>query len=143
MSRAEVISTLAFIVSLGAFGLSLFTVLRDRAKLVVRSKAWPANEYGDAGLRVTIVNAGRRPIVIRMLLGIPASGKWSGSYFGDQVNGITLAENSHHEVIWRRNDIFCGEHWEEIAEDMAVEDSLGRRHPVQDAKENLKILLAG
>jgi hypothetical protein len=142
MARAEIIAALALFVSIAAFSLAAFNAVRDRAKLVVKSKAWPGSEYGAAGLRVTIVNAGRRPIVLRMFIAVTGPNSWYGEYLGDQKSGLRLGEREHHEITWHKHDMLCGPEDDELAVDLQVEDSLGNRYPVLGAKENLEALLA-
>jgi hypothetical protein len=94
-------------------------------------------------MRITIVNAGRRPLVVRLLVAIPEDGNWFGDYLGDYKTGLRLGEHEHHEIIWRRQDVLGGPVHDRIAVDLEVEDSLGRRYPVRDAKKNLQSLLVG
>ena len=143
MARAEIIASLALLVSIAAFSLSAFNAARDRAKLVVKSKGWAGSEYGEAGLRITIVNAGRRPIVLRMLVAVTGPNSWYGEYLGDHKSGLRLGEREHHEISWHKHDMLGGPEGDELALDLLVEDSLGNRYPVVDAKTNLEALLAG
>ncbi|HVZ44599.1 MAG TPA: hypothetical protein VHA82_12385 [Ramlibacter sp.] len=141
MTRAEFIAVIALLVSALAFGLSFYVAFRDRAKIVARSKFWPASEYGPAGMRISITNAGRRPIVLRMIVTVGEAGNWSGTYLGDYKTGLRLGEHELHEETWGKSDLVIGPEHDEIAVDAQVEDSLGRRYPVKDAKKNMLTLL--
>lgn len=143
MNRAEIISTLALLVSIAALVLSAFNAVRDRAKLIARSKTWPSSDYGQAGMQITIVNAGRRPIVLRMLVAVVGPNSWYGEHLGDQKSGLRLGEREHHEITWRKSDMLGGPDDDLLAVDLQVEDSLGNRYPVANAKKNLAALLAG
>jgi hypothetical protein len=142
MSRAEIIAVIALLVSASAAGLSLYVALRDRARINARCRFWSASEYGGAGVRISITNAGRRPIVLRMILAITKNGSWSGIYLGDQKSGLRLGEHELHEETWGKSDLLCGPDHDLIAIDAQVEDSLGRRYPIEGAKKHLAALLA-
>lgn len=137
MSRAEIISLFSLLVSLGAFSLAFYIAFRDKAKIVERSKFWPANEYGEASIRISVVNAGRRPIVLRSILAIAENGDGSGPYLGSYENGLRLGENELHQELWGKADLLCGPDDDQLAVDIQIEDSLGRRYQVKDARKSV------
>jgi len=141
MVRAEIIATIALIVALCSLGFSIYLGIRDRGKLQAVSKFFPGSEYGSPHIRISIVNAGRRPIVLRMLVAVCDDDYWFGSYLGDHKSGLRLGEHEHHEITWEKDEFLGGPEDDKIAGDLQVEDSLGRRHAVQDAKENIRRLL--
>lgn len=59
---AIAISVLAIVISLGSLTVSLLAFLRDRTRVRVTSTFYP--EPGHAQIRLSIVNVGRRPVVL-------------------------------------------------------------------------------
>ena len=134
------IATLALIVSIAGASVSAYFGFRDRGRIKTESKVYP----DDPRLHVSIANAGRRPIILRMLVGMSSTGdsdNWIGTYLGDEKKGLRLAENERYDTILEREDIWCLLPEEEFPfRNLFVEDSLGNRYEIKDARTNLQRL---
>lgn len=137
MGKAEIISSIALVISIVSLGFSAYFGLRDRGKLKVYSKFYPASEHGPASMVVVLINTGRRPINLRLIGGTDKEGQWSGTFF-DHKNGLTLKEHSRHEINMNQEDLgnFGSEDIIEY-EKLWIEDSLGKRHEVKDSKASI------
>jgi hypothetical protein len=141
MARAEVISIVALLVSIASLGFSVFFNFRDRARLRTKSTFYPDNQYRSAHISFSVVNAGRRPIVLRMWGGIGTDGEWAGTALGKERSGLRLAEHECFDLSLEKDDL-AESTPEDVIEfqDLWVEDSLGRRHAIKDAKPNIQKL---
>ena len=138
MSNAETISVIALFVSLCSFAATLFFNLRDRAHVITKSTYYPGYEGDSPKLAISIVNAGRRPIVLRMWAGSDGGSGWVGTKLRPQDGGMRLAEHEMHEVILSATDLI-GETPDESMHFSSLwfEDTLGRRHFVANAEKNI------
>ena len=105
---------------------------RDRANIKTSSKFYPASEFSGASFDFTVINAGRRPIILRMRGGVDKDGDWVGTYLGKDQAGLRLGEHERFEPT-PYNVVTLVDLW--------VEDTLGRRYTIKDAKKNLASLL--
>lgn len=143
MTNAEIISTIALIVSMCSVSFSLYFGLRDRGKLKATSKFYAASEYGPAKIVVNLVNTGRRPINLRLMGGSDENGLWSAEYFNSKKEDFFLKEHGQHEVIMTKEDLGDFNREEVVVFDyLWVEDSLGKRHTVKESKNNIKKIWA-
>lgn len=137
------ISLVALFVSVVSLGFSTYFGLRDRAVLRTSSSYSGGWEGGSASVTVSVVNAGRRPIVIRMWAGAENDKNWVGTYIGAEQRGLRLGEHERFDLTLRSHDLYAttpeDDFW--IA-DLWFEDTLGRRHKVKDAKANIRKLRA-
>lgn len=143
MSRAEIISVLALLISAASLGTSIFSSLRDRARLVTSSQFQPAWDEDSAHVAVSVVNAGRRPVILRMWVGAESKDNWVGTYLGEEKVGLRLGEHERHEFkLEKHNLLEITPDGDVSIQDLWFEDTLGRRHIVVGAKENLAKLRA-
>jgi len=143
MSRPEILAILAFVVSVTSLSFSAYFGLRDRARVRATSTFHPASEYTYARMAIALVNEGRRPIVLRMLVGTSEDGKWVGEYLGKKKRGLRLGEHERLDINFEREDAVGMTAEDDIVfADLWVEDSLGRRYRVKGAKQHLQKLLA-
>lgn len=131
-------SGLAFITSI----LSLYFHFQDRALLKIISKFMPGSEYGPAHIAVSIVNAGKRPLIVRMWGGNGENGKWIGQFLGEKRQGLRLGEKERHDMALKKDDMFVISPGVEIIfNELWIEDSLGKRYAVPNSKEFVSKLL--
>jgi hypothetical protein len=132
---------LAVCISVASLLVSGFSYFRDRAVLKATSQfIQPPDE--SPYVYVRIVNKGRRSIILRMWGG--SDGKdWSGNYFGNAKEGLRLAEHEMHDFIINRDGLYNPTPDADIIyADLWVEDTLGRRHKIKNAKANVARLQA-
>lgn len=137
-------STVAVLISLSSLSFSIYSILRDRARIRAYSKFFTASEYGNAHISVTVVNAGRRPVILRLIGGHDSSGRWSGEYLGTDRAGLRLGEQERYDHRVDKHELLQLPPDDDVFqyEDLWFEDSLGRRHFVKGAKRNIKLLMA-
>jgi hypothetical protein len=137
VAGALVISILALLISSGSFGVALFNALRDRARLKITCTFWE----GARVINVKMVNAGRRPVILRLLGFTTKDGNWTAEILDGVKGGIRLGE---HEVYERRltwdDTVHMGPDDKEpiYADVFWVEDSLGVRHEIPGSRDYLK-----
>ena len=138
MVGAEVISIIALVVSTVSLSLATYFGLRDRASVRTTSNFHAERESGSAHVSVSIVNAGRRPIVLRMWAGADGSNNWVGTFLGYEQNGLRLAEHERYNMRLARHDLYASIADDDLwFSDLWFEDTLGRRYKVKHAKANL------
>ena len=101
----------------------------------------------SAGVRVNIVNAGRRPIILREWVGAETKlgrfkrreiVEWAIEYF-EEGKGITLTEGQTHSfrlelsdlVKTLPNDVVV------VMDDIWIQDTLGRRHNIKKSRDSV------
>ena len=143
MTRADVFAIIALLLSITSLGFSAYFGLRDRGRIRAESTYYPASEYTYARMSITLVNEGRRPVVLRMLVGTNEQGKWTGEYLGKKKRGLRLGEHERLDITFEREDAIGMTAEDDIVfTDLWVEDSLGRRYRVRNASEHLQKLMA-
>lgn len=143
MPTSEVVSIAAFVVSCVSFGMTFYFNFRDRANLKVKSTYCPGWADSESYIAVSAVNAGRRPIVVRMWGGIDEADNWVGTFINQTVNGGRLGEHERFDLKITKDDLVAITPDGEVAfVDLWIEDTLGCRYPVVNAKENIKNLRA-
>jgi hypothetical protein len=135
----DVKANLALGISLLSPLLSFLFGVRDRAVLRATCRYIEAWNDGEAYINVHIVNQGRRPIILRMWSGVESGGKnWVGTYLGDHKAGLRLGEHEIYEFNLRRDDLYAMTPDEDVVfADLWVEDTIGRRHKVGNAKASI------
>lgn len=146
LTRSEIISLFALCLSVTSVSFSIYFGLRDRGRLQAKSRFMQGWEGQPAHILLTIVNTGRRPIILRLWAGVDDGGEWIGTPFGTEkeLHGLRLGEHESYQFVLERKDILATGADDEdlIFRDLWVEDSLGKRHPVRQARENLVRLWA-
>ena len=143
MNSSDIIAAIALLISILSLAISTAFSARDRANLKAKCVYLPHWEENPAHISVSIVNAGRRPLIVRMWAGAETKEKWVGTYIGESKVGLRLGEHEHYEMKLEKSDLFCHTP-DEVVEirDLWFEDSLGRKHKVKDAAKNLAKLWA-
>ncbi len=141
MTFSDIFSIIALGLSVISISISIYNMLRDRANLLADSKFFDSWEGNQPYILVSIKNSGRRPIIIRMWGGKDDKGKWIGTNLGEKGEGLPLGENGWHEFKILIEDIYNQTPDYSIDySDLWVEDSLGRRYSIKNAKKNIKLL---
>jgi hypothetical protein len=142
ITAMEVVGIVGLVSGVTGTVLGVMNYMRDRGRLRASSHFAPASEYGGpACVTVTIVNAGRRPLILRMWGGTDTSGNWVGTFLGKGDTGLRLGEHEMHNFTLARDAAIDFTPDGVVAfEDLWIEDSLGRRHRIRDAKAALKQL---
>jgi hypothetical protein len=135
---AIVLAIAALLISLASLGISAFVAVRDTAQLKITSRYMEAHEFDRAHISVTMVNAGRRPIILRMRGGTKQGGdRWVGTYLGHENKGLRLEEHQRHEHSYYLEDTVDSDiDGEDVGFDsLWFEDTLGIRHQVPKASQ--------
>jgi hypothetical protein len=141
MPFSELMSLTAVVIALGSLVVSFWVSWGDRPKLKVSTQFYPGFEDAPPKFRVWAVNAGKRPIILRLLGGDHEDG-WSGTYLGESGKGLRLGENEFFEDnISPGHNIFIHPGGSRLVR-MWFEDSLGRRYPVPRSEQYIAALLA-
>jgi hypothetical protein len=133
-----VIAGLAFIISIA----SLYLHFQDKPLLKIISEFVPSSEYGPAYIAISIINAGKRPLIVRMLGGNGSKENWVGEFLGNDKKGLRLAEKERHDIAFYKKDMVARTPDEDVIFcELWVEDSLGKRYTVPNSKKYLSNLL--
>jgi hypothetical protein len=132
------ISIAALVISLTSLVSSIYFNSKERASLKTTSVLYRGDDEIEPKISVSAVNAGRRPLVLRMLVGTDDAGEWVGTYMGDKEHGKRLGEHERFELTLTCSDL--GFFHEEIVEftELWFEDSIGRRHRIKDSRRNIE-----
>jgi hypothetical protein len=139
MNISVAISLGALVVSIASMAITIHFNLKENAKLKTLSTLFHGDAESEPTLVVAAVNVGRRPTVIRMLVGMDDSKAWSGVSLGQDHQGVRLGENERFERMLKNSDL--GFFWDEEAIEFTVlcfEDSIGRRHPIADSRKHIR-----
>ncbi len=143
LPTSELVSLVALGVACVSLCATLYFNLRDSARLKASSVYVPYWEETPAHIRISIVNAGRRPVILRMLVNAESKKKWVGTLLNKDNGGIRLGEHERYETKIERHELVQQTPDEEVAiNDIWFEDTLGRKHAVKNAKLSLKQLRA-
>jgi len=144
LSTSDVLAIIAILISVASFGVSFYTIYQDRPRLRIQSKYFEASEYGPRQIHITMVNVGRRPIILRLIGGIDSTGKWGGSSIKREKGGLRLAEHERYELTLEKEDTmqFTPEDEDLFYSKMWIEDSLGNRHAIPNSEAFIKKLWA-
>lgn len=143
METSDWIAISALVVAVISLGVSLWAKFVDRVRVKTSLEYLPANEYKEEPeLVVKIVNAGRRPAIIRSLGGDLEEGGSCETYLGEKEHGLRLTENAFSEHRITRRDIYViAENLDTRYLNLWFQDSLGRRHKVKGSDAAIERLL--
>ena len=143
MTTSDSIALLALVVALVSLVLTAFFNFRDRANLIAKSEFLPHWNDSPAHVRVTIVNSGRRSMILRLWAGADAKGEFVGTFMGTDGRGHRLGEYERHEFKLEKHELLSPTPDLDVEiQDIWFEDTLGSRYTVKGAKENLAKLWA-
>lgn len=135
---------IALAISVVSLLLSVYVALRDRGRLRARCRAYRHPETGEyAFLQVSVVNVGRRPIILRYLYGRYEGGRVAGVAVDGEP--LTLSEGAHYETKIGKFDgmmVYTDEYDGVYANlvRLFVEDSTGNRYRVRGSKKQVQLL---
>jgi hypothetical protein len=143
MPDSHTISLIALVVAILSLGFSVYFNFLDRARMVTRCKFYPKSEYNRAHVDVSITNAGRRAVILRMIVKADGRGHWVGTYLNRGEGGLRLGEHQRHDLtLWQEDLIEANPDDEIEVTDFWFEDTLGRRHRPKRIRQCLKQLWA-
>jgi len=138
-SYPEIVSSIALLVSVGSFGVAAYNAYRDRPHLRVTSAFYGESEWGPARISVTVMNKGRRPVILRLLGGNNSQGEYSGTFLEHDKGGFRLGEHERHDFSITKEGAIMAD--PDAADEpyvrMWIEDSLGNRHAIPRSREYL------
>lgn len=132
---ALIVSGSSLVLSGVGFALNQF---RDRPRLKVSSTLYHDDDGNPYKIGVTVVNKGRRPVILAMVGGNCRNGGWGGSDFIS--NGIRLGENEHHQFEIDKEGVVAMDRYggpDEPYDLMWVQDTLGNRHKIPNSHEHI------
>lgn len=133
------LSIAAFVFAVLSFATSFYFSIRDRVKIKAFSIFYAPHEMNpNWWITIKVVNHGRRIAVLTMFGGELKEGGWEATYIGEKGLGIRLAEHEFYELSLKKEQTFSvGPEYDSEYIDLWFEDSLGKRHRVKNAKQNL------
>jgi len=136
------LALIAILVSVTSPVLTYYQVRLDRPRLKVQATFYEASEYGAARIALAVINAGRRPMILRLLGGTDVEGHWGGDHLDSRNGGVRLAEHERFEKTLFKEDtiLLQGEGKDIVYRTMWVEDSLGDRHVIPNSDSYIKRL---
>lgn len=140
MSDALTISIVALAVSIASFGLSSYLAWRDRSRLKAKSFAREHDRTGEySSVFVSVTNAGRRPIILRSLIGIYADGSKGGISLSE--SGVKLQEGEFYETEFGKFDgiMVNGDEMSPLI-DIVIKDSSGHYHKIENSRANVQLI---
>lgn len=132
-----VISLAALAVSSLSACFAAYVLFQDRPRIRAKSAFQAGWEGSEATVAISIVNMGRRPIVLRLWRGDDLNGSTVGTYL-QHPEGITLTERKRYDLRLRKADLLATTPGEDVhLRDVVFEDTLDRRLAIQGIRENL------
>lgn len=139
MNVSVAISVAALLVSIASLAISVHFKRKEEAKIRASSQLFVGDEDHEPAIVVTAVNVGRRPAILRMLVGVGADKQWSGLMLGDDHQGIRLEENERFEKQQKASDLGVSHEEAEFEfTELYFEDSLGKRWTIRDSERHIK-----
>lgn len=135
---ANIVSTIALAISFGSFGVAVYNSFRDRPRLKVTSTLYDGSHGEPVHIQVEVVNAGRRPLILRLLGGDGSGNSWGGKHIEYEKGGLRLGEHEHHAFTIEKKDAVLydpDDGPEETFKRMWIQDSLGNRYPIPKSSE--------
>lgn len=140
MPDAIIISIVALVVSTASFGLSFYLAWRDRSRLKAKCFAREHERTGEySSIFVSVTNDGRRPIILRSLIGIYADGSKGGLSLSE--SGVKLQEGEFYEIEFGKFDgiMVSGDDMSPLV-DIVIKDSSGRYHKIENSLANVQLV---
>lgn len=134
-------ANIALLVSIGSLLISaagfVINTFRDRPRLKVSSVLYSDDDGRPDKIAVSVVNKGRRPVILRKIGGNGRKGGAGWTYFDSKGGGIRLGENEHHEFEIDREGVVLLEDYgpDEPYDFMWIEDTVGNRHKIPNSRE--------
>jgi len=143
MTKFEILSlgiaSLAIIISF----VSLYLNFQDKPSLKIISEFVPSSDFGPAYIALSIINAGKRPLIVRMWGGNDEDGNWVGTFLGDEKKGLRLGEKERHDIALYKKDMVAMMPDDDLTFcELWIEDSLGKRHAIANSKNYVTKLLS-
>jgi hypothetical protein len=142
MQMPVIISIVALCISLASFCISFANFRRDRDNVLATCRFSSGYEEDDWHLQASVVNAGRRPVVLRMWGGTDKDGAWAATMLKSAEGGHRLGEHERLDFTITAQDVMhlMPDGDDIVYADLWFEDTLGRRHPMKGAKAALQKL---
>lgn len=101
---ALLVSISSLLISAAGFVINTF---RDRPRLKISSVLYSDDDGRPDKIAVSVVNKGRRPVILRKIGGNGRKGGAGWTYFDSKGGGIRLGENEHHEFETTEKGLCC------------------------------------
>jgi hypothetical protein len=139
MNISIAISLGALVVSVASIAITVHFNLKESAKVKAFSIIFLGSAEDVPTIRVVAINVGRRPTIIRALVGMDDHKNWAGVNLGEDHQGIRLGENERFEKLLKNSDL--GFFWDEETiefTELYFEDSVGRRHRITNSRTHIR-----
>lgn len=140
---SEILSTVAIVLSLGSFAISARGAFLDRPRLKIKSTFYDGSGFNEnPSIYVEVVNAGRRPVILRTIGGYDKHGSFGGTLIDHEKGGRRLGEHERYEyTVYQHDAVFIDvDGPDDPYERLAIEDSLGNRYVVPNSREHIPLL---
>lgn len=138
----SIFSISALLISLASLVISIRSHLQDHGRIHAFSTFHEGQDekYDPPILSISIINRGRRPVILRLLGGDIKPTGWSGTYYNYSKGGNRLGEGERHDQQLGMEDLVSNDSEGNFNNfiDLWVEDTLGRRVKIKDARENIE-----
>ncbi len=140
----SVISVIAICLSIASFALGLANFFRDRGRVKAMCRFTTGYDGDDPHLLASVVNSGRRPVVLRMWGGTDKAGVWGGTMLKSAEGGHRLGEHERLDLTITAQEVlhFVPDGEDIIYANLWFEDTLGRRHQMKGAKAAIRELMS-
>lgn len=92
---SDIISTVALVTSIGSLSVSGYVAFCDLSRLKIMSRYFATSAYGPSRIVLTLINKGRRPVILRLIGGASEDGKWAATFLEhEKERAFVLANTS-------------------------------------------------
>lgn len=131
------ISLAALAVSTVSASFTGYVLFHDRPRIKTKSVFHSGWEGTEPSVSVSIVNVGRRPIVLRLWRAEDLQGNSAGTYL-KHPEGITLTERGRYDMRLRKTDLIVTTPGDDVlVRSLCFEDTTDRVLEIQDIRKNL------
>lgn len=141
LSYAEIVSTFALIIAFISLLITFDIRFQDRPRLKISARFILESDHGPNRVKISMVNLGRRPVIIKFLGGTTENGNPWREFIESDKGGLRLGENEAYEYTIEKNDTVIT-FFDDVQfyESLWVQDSTGRRYYIPKSQELIRRL---
>ena len=131
------ISLAALVVSTISASFTGYVLFHDRPRVKAKSVFHSGWEGTEPSVSISIVNVGRRPIVLRLWRGEDLEGNVVGTYL-QHPEGVTLTERKRYDMRLHKADLVATTPGDDVlVRSIHFEDTLDQLLEIKDIRKNL------